>query len=236
MNTVLGPLALVALPGEAVTASVRQAAALAAKQAFAVVGFVFAFGGSPTSATAAAVALTSDGTSATPRMIAPTLGETQGSAETPGRKIAEARRLSGLTWEELSAAMGVTRRTLHLWANGRPIGAANEERLARLLVAVRAVDRGTARSTRLAIMSPAGTGGRLPLDLLAQAKFDEFVMLVGRGGGRNEGPSLPLSSLARASRMPPPPVELLTALQDEFETAARPRVPGKAVRRPARQA
>ena len=233
---ILGPLALVALPDKAITASVRQAAAIAAKQAFAVVGFVFAMGGSPTSSTAATVALIADGTSAMPRMVAPTLGKAQSSVEAPGKKIAEARRLSGLTWEELSAVMGVTRRTLHLWANGRPIGAANEDRLSRLLVAIRTVERGTSRSTRDALMNPVSAEGRLPLDLLAQEKFQEFIMLVGRSGGRLDVPSLQLSPSARAARTPPPPLQLLEALQDEIETTARPRVPGKAVRRPVRQA
>lgn len=236
MNTILGPLALVALPDEAIAASVRQAAAIAAKQAFAVVGFVFALGGSPTSSTAATVALVADGTSATPRMVAPTLGKAQSAVEAPGKKIAEARRLSGLTWEELSAVMGVTRRTLHLWANGRPIGAANEDRLSRLLVAIRTIERGTARSTRAAIMNPVSAGGHFPLDLLAQEKFHDFVMLVGPSGGRLDAPSLQLSPSARAARTPPPPLQFLGALQDEIETSARPHVPGKAVRRPARQA
>jgi transcriptional regulator with XRE-family HTH domain len=236
VSTILGPLALVALPDQAMAASVRQATAIAAKQAFAVVGFVFAMGGSPTSSTAATVALVADGTSAMPRMVAPTLGKAQSAVEAPGRKIAEARRLSGLTWEELAAVMGVTRRTLHLWANGRPIGAANQDRLSRLLVAMRTVERGTSRSTRAAILNPISADGRLPLDLLAQEKFQDFIMLVGRSEGRIDAPSLQLSPSARAARTPPPPLQLLGALQGEIETSARPRVLGKTVRQPARQA
>lgn len=233
MITIFGPMALAGLPNEVATASIRQATAMATKRALTAVGFFFALGGSPTSANAVAAALTSDSTSAKPRMMAPTLEEAQGGTEASGGKIAEARRLSGLTWEQLADAMGVTRRTLHLWANGRPIGAANEERLARLLGALRVVDRGTARANRLAIMSPLDRDGRLPFDLLSQEKFSDFVSVLGRGRTRPDGPSLALSSSAREARMPPRPIELLAALQDEITTAPRPRVPGKAVRRPA---
>jgi DNA-binding XRE family transcriptional regulator len=199
-------------------------------------GFVVALGGSPTSASAATALLMPDGTSATPRTVIPFLRETAGGTEAAGRKIAEVRRISGLTWEELAATMRVSRRTLHLWANGRPIAAANEERLARLLATVRSVDRGTARATRSVIMDPTGSDEHLPLDLLAQQRFDDFIALVGRGSGRADGPSLTLSAASRATRTPPSPVDLLGALQDAVETAPRSFVPSKTVRRPAHQA
>src|SRR5262245_15054918 len=34
-----------------------------------------------------------------------------------GSAVMEIRRLSGLTWEQLSALMGVARRSLHFWAS-----------------------------------------------------------------------------------------------------------------------
>jgi transcriptional regulator with XRE-family HTH domain len=230
MSTILGPLALIRLPPQvAITAT-------AARQAVVVAGFAFALASGPTTTSSAAVApLPTDSTSSTLRAIALALAEAASATEAAGKKIAEARRLSGLTWEELARAMGVTRRTLHLWANGRPIGAANEERLGRLLAAVRAVDRRTARTTRDAIMTPIGMDGRLSLDLLNEGRFADFVAIVGRGAGRADGPSVPLSAATHGARTPPPPVVLLGALQDGVETAPRPLVPGKAVRRPARR-
>lgn len=226
MNTTLGPLALVTLP--------PQVVATAARQAVFVVGFAFALAGGATTTSSAAVApLLPDSTSATPRAVAPMLPEPTGATEAAGKRIAEARRLSGLTWEELAYAMGVTRRTLHLWANGRPISATNEGRLTRLLAAIRAVDRGTARGTRTKIVAPAEVDGHLPLDLLTEGRFTDFIAVVGHGAGRADSPSLPLSVAARVARTPPPPMALLGALQDGVETAPRPRVPGKTVRRPA---
>ena len=35
--------------------------------------------------------------------------------------IFELRRLTGFTWDELALLLSVTRRSLHLWANGGPI-------------------------------------------------------------------------------------------------------------------
>lgn len=235
MRAAFGALALVALPNEISLASARQATAIEDRAASAPAGFLGAFGGSPTGTSGATLSLVPDSTSAVPRIIMRTAGDVRSGTEAPGRKIAEAKRLSGLTWEELSTCMGVSRRTLHLWANGRPIGAANEERLGRLLAAIRAVDRGTARATRSVILSPLGPDARLPLDFLAQAQFDEFVTLVARGRGRAKGPSLALSATSRAARTPPPPLQLLEALQDEVETDARAHIPGKAIRRPVRQ-
>src|SRR4051794_6512932 len=176
MNTIFGPLTLLTLPLAAITGP-RQ---------LAEVDVPCLTSGSMTSSARVAL-LPTDSTSATLRSVAPTFTEAASATEAAGKKITEARRLSGLTWEELARAMGVTRRTLHLWANGRPIGSANEERLARLLAAVRAVDRRTSRSTRDAIMTPAGVDGRLPLDLLADGQFEDFIATVGRGARRVDG-------------------------------------------------
>lgn len=39
---------------------------------------------------------------------------------------------SGLTWEQLARAIGVSRRSLHLWAAGAKVSSVNQERVARL--------------------------------------------------------------------------------------------------------
>jgi len=47
--------------------------------------------------------------------------------------------------------MGVSRRSLHLWASGKAMASTNEEKLARVLAVVRQLDRGTAaRESQLA--------------------------------------------------------------------------------------
>lgn len=51
----------------------------------------------------------------------------------PGQSVEELVRIvhseSGLTWEQLGRLMGVSRRSVHLWANGGRMSAGNEERL-----------------------------------------------------------------------------------------------------------
>jgi transcriptional regulator with XRE-family HTH domain len=150
------------------------------------------------------------------------------------RKVAEARLLSGLTWDELARAMSASRRSLHFWANGRPIGAPNEERLARLLAALRMTDRGTGTANRAAIIGP-DAAGRVPLDLLAAGLFEEFKASLGPGRGRARS-TIPVSAAAHAERAPLPPAAYLGALQDPVPTEPMPLVRGRLLRRQKRSA
>jgi transcriptional regulator with XRE-family HTH domain len=97
--------------------------------------------------------------------------------------IFELRRLTGLTWEELAEVMSVSRRSLHLWANGQRIYASNEKRLRDLVSAMRTLDRGTARENRALLISPRPGGGVFS-DLLREGRFAEALALAGRGNGR----------------------------------------------------
>ena len=45
---------------------------------------------------------------------------------------------------QLATLFGVARRSLHLWASGRPMSGPNEERLHRLVAVLRRIDRGAA--------------------------------------------------------------------------------------------
>jgi hypothetical protein len=97
--------------------------------------------------------------------------------------IFELRRLSGLTWEELATLLEVTRRSLHLWANGGPINGVNEKHVRDLLIAMRALDRGTARENRGLLLAPLQGGGTLS-ELLQARRFEDAVDMAGRGPGR----------------------------------------------------
>ena len=83
-----------------------------------------------------------------------------------GAVIGELRRLSGLTWDQLARLFGVSRRSVHFWASGKPMAPSNEEHLRRLLAVVRKVDRGSARANR-AILLGADEDGISLFDLLA---------------------------------------------------------------------
>ena len=97
--------------------------------------------------------------------------------------IYELRRLSGLTWEDLADLLAVTRRSLHLWANGGPISTPNEKHVRGLLMVLRTLDRGTARENRSLMLAPRSEGGTFA-DLLRDQRFEEAVALAGRGRGR----------------------------------------------------
>lgn len=124
--------------------------------------------------------------------------------------VLEIRRRSGLTWEQLASVFGVDRRSVHLWASGRPMSAPNAERLNRVLAVLRRADRGTLSATRAWLHSPSSRG-LLPLDLLRDGRFDEISMPGAAGPVLRPAP---LSDLARASRAPMPPEDLIAARQD----------------------
>jgi transcriptional regulator with XRE-family HTH domain len=126
--------------------------------------------------------------------------------------IMELRRFTGLTWEQLAGLFGVARRSLHFWASGKPVNAPNEERLRRVLAVVRKADRGFAAKNRALLFEDRD--GAVPLDLLAHGEYDAFIALVGAGPGRRELNLMPLSPEALEARKPPPPWQLVGALQD----------------------
>ena len=148
-------------------------------------------------------------------------------ADPAGAAIAELRRVSGFTWDQLARLFNVTRRALHFWASGKAMAASNEEHLQRLLVVVREIDRGSASANRTALLT--SRGGTIPLDLLAAAQYDRVVALLGRGeGGRAHAPKP--SAEALAARAPRPPEDLVGALQDRVHRETGPVRAAKSVR------
>lgn len=134
------------------------------------------------------------------------------AGEDTGHAVAEIRRLSGLTWEQLGELFGVSRRSAHFWASGKPLSAANEERLMQVLDIIREGYRGDARSTRAALFSV--TTGTTPFKLLASERFTEARKLFGKGAERLAARA-ELSSAERAARRPLPPEEMVDALNDK---------------------
>jgi transcriptional regulator with XRE-family HTH domain len=142
--------------------------------------------------------------------------------------IMELRRLSGLTWEQLASLFNVARRSLHFWASGKPVNAPNEERLRRVLAAVRRADRGTAAKNRALLLQDRD--GVVPYDLLARGEYDAFDRLAAAAPGRHAVGLTPLTREAREARKPQPPDELVGALQDRVHIKAGKARPGRAVK------
>lgn len=61
---------------------------------------------------------------------------------------------SGLTWDQLGRLFGVSRRAVHLWANGGRLNAANAETLSALVAAVRELPAVTPDERRSMLLAP----------------------------------------------------------------------------------
>ncbi|MEZ6024411.1 MAG: hypothetical protein R3C16_13580 [Hyphomonadaceae bacterium] len=105
-------------------------------------------------------------------LVPSALGVRGSQAATTSALVFDLKRVSGLTWDELAGALGVSRRTLHFWANGGAINARNEQRLRRAAQVVENSALENARLTRELLMQPLGDG--LLIDLLRNERFDEF--------------------------------------------------------------
>ncbi|HTA90780.1 MAG TPA: hypothetical protein VK745_14415, partial [Polyangiaceae bacterium] len=107
-------------------------------------------------------------------------GSSVALAASAGSEIAELRRVSGFTWEQLSRLLGVSRRSVHFWASGKAMTSVHEEHLQRLLGVIRRVDRGSPTVTRAAIFA-ANEAGTIPFDLLIAKRYEDAVSQVGIG-------------------------------------------------------
>ena len=95
-------------------------------------------------------------------------------AEGPGvqQVLQEIRAKTGLTWAQIARALGVQRRTLHFWAEGRAANSRNTERLMELAQTVNLLDAGDASVTNALLLMPQGA---------ASSHFEQFCL-------RNEAP------------------------------------------------
>jgi transcriptional regulator with XRE-family HTH domain len=147
--------------------------------------------------------------------------------------VAEIRRRSQLTWEQLARVFGVQRRSLHFWARGARPSAENAERILRVLAIVRHFDTGDAERTRTELLRPLQTGISI-YEMLCANRDDEVVLLV-RSGSSRTSPAPParrarrppaLSASERYRRRGSAPTVLLDARHDAAPSRGRLPVPG----------
>ena len=101
--------------------------------------------------------------------------------------VSDIRRLCRLTFEEVAPLLGVSRRTLHSWANGSPISARRERRLRTLSETIHTIVRFRPGNVRDFLLNRGG-GGVRPYDLLAEGLYQEAVDAV---SGRRAAVSTP---------------------------------------------
>jgi len=68
------------------------------------------------------------------------------------------RENSGLTWDQLGRLFGVSRRTVHLWANGSRMNASNAEALAQAVHMVRNINAPTGDACRASLFAQDSDG------------------------------------------------------------------------------
>jgi DNA-binding XRE family transcriptional regulator len=89
-------------------------------------------------------------------------------------QVRELHRRSGLTWEQIAQIFGVDRRTIHLWASGKPMRAVQAEKLGRVMSVLARLDRSSPTRTRDYLLT-ASVSGKLILDLMQEGRFDEIA-------------------------------------------------------------
>ena len=132
--------------------------------------------------------------------------------QTTAEAILEVRRRSGLTWEQLSELFDVSRRSVHHWANGKPMSTQHEGEIRRILAALRHVDEGSQAATRDRLLT-IGPSGLSTFDLLAARRFDEVMGQVA-GSTPTESRRIAVSWHAQEALRPTPPALLLDADQE----------------------
>jgi DNA-binding transcriptional regulator YiaG len=143
--------------------------------------------------------------------------------------IAELRRLTGFTWEQLAHLFNVSRRSVHFWASGSKMTAENRAHLERVLDTVRLIDRGSMTENRTALLATRDDGATL-LDQLAAGNYDVVISALGHGRQRVASIPTALWPTAKAARLPRPPEELVDASQDRAHGDAGPVRAGRGVR------
>ena len=112
----------------------------------------------------------------------------------------------------------MSRRSVPFWASGKPMNAANERYLLKVLDIVRQADRGDARSNRAALLTVSA--GRTPFDFLRSRAFDEACARLGRRQRRRRIALGELDAHAQAERTPPSPETLIDAMNDPIHRDA----------------
>jgi hypothetical protein len=149
---------------------------------------------------------------------------------TPSELIVELKRLSGLTWAQVSEVFGVKPRALHYWKAGEHVSGENHENLGAVVAMLRFVDRGTMEQNKRLLLS-AAVDGKTFFELMKEGDLQAIRVRAGEGIGRVLFGAV-LTEEARAKNAPLEylPSEELSD-QAEVELMARPKTRRKSIRR-----
>lgn len=85
---------------------------------------------------------------------------------------------SGLTWDQIARAFDVSRRAVHLWANGGRVSAGNAEALQSFAALIRGAARSSSAETRNTLLS-LGPDGLSPIDRFRRAQHAASIAVTG---------------------------------------------------------
>lgn len=95
-------------------------------------------------------------------------GRTTAPAPLPSESILEIRRRSGLTFDELAEFFGVSRRSLHLWVNGKEPTAKHRWQIQQALAIVREIETGSVAQNREILTQSDASGAVYLRDRMLQ--------------------------------------------------------------------
>lgn len=136
--------------------------------------------------------------------------------------VLEIRRLSGLTWDELSDLFDVSRRSVHHWASGKALSSKHDRMIRQILTVIRHHNRGSSSDMR-ALLLTAGASG---VSIFEQLKRGEFAAVMLRTEPRLivEPRRIPLSKIAQDARRLPAPALLIDADQERADIPTKARL------------
>lgn len=103
--------------------------------------------------------------------------------QSPQSVVAEIKRLSGLTWENIADILGVSPRSVHLWRAGGQMAETKRQRSGSLLSFLRFIDRGLGETNRALILDNSDEGMTV-LAMLIAGEHERAKMVVGAGQSR----------------------------------------------------
>lgn len=70
----------------------------------------------------------------------------------PKEMLLDLQKQTGLTWSQIARLFGVSRRSVHLWASGKPMRSKHEERLCHLVAVIRPYFADGSEQTKAALL------------------------------------------------------------------------------------
>lgn len=120
----------------------------------------------------------------------------------------------GLTWDQLGKIFGVDRRSMHNWANGKPIHSTNLSVLNELYGFMEHVDRGRARENRERLLSASEPAGQTVYDLLVDHHFKAAKQALGQANTKRSYVKISSEHERLVAKRPPAPHLLMDASQE----------------------